>query len=91
MKTCVDSGVSRPRQLEATGTSISARPVATEDVSSETKVHLHPNADGEKYIKKFDDMAKKFKPLSEEEHDFYKQKLHILNSTSKLFNFLTFQ
>ena len=33
--------------------------VATEDPSSEQKIHLHPNLDGEKYIRKFDDPAKK--------------------------------
>ena len=33
--------------------------VATEDPSSEQKIHLNPNPDGEKYIRKFDDPAKK--------------------------------
>ena len=70
MKTCV--GKIQEYQGSDTG-----RPVATEDLSSETKVHLHQNANGEKYVKKFDDIAKKFKPQSEEEHDFDQQKLHI--------------
>ena len=40
-------------------------PVAAEDPSSEKKVHLHPNTDGENYISKFDDPAN-FKPQSTE-------------------------
>ena len=63
-------------QVEAAGVPSSGGPVATEkDSSSEKKVHLHPNTDGEKYIRKFDDPAKKFKPQSEEEHEFYNQVL----------------
>ena len=45
------------------GTSSSGRPVAREDPSSEKKVHIHPNTDGETYIGKFDHPANK-------EHDF---------------------
>ena len=56
-------------QLEAAGASSSGRLVATEDLSNEMNVHLHPNTDGENYIRKFDDPAKKFKPQSEEEHE----------------------
>ena len=33
------------------------------------KFHLHPSTDGEKYIRKFDDLAMNFKPQSEEERD----------------------
>ena len=50
----------------ATGASSSfGRAAATEE-----KMHLHPNTDGEKYIRKFDDPAQNFQPQSEEEHDF---------------------
>ena len=45
--------------------------------SSEKKVHFHPNADGEKYIRKFDDPVKNFKPQSEEEHEFHNQVLYV--------------
>ena len=38
---------SSSRQLEAAGPSSSGRLVATEDLSNEKKVHLHPNTDGE--------------------------------------------
>ena len=48
------------------GASSSRRPVATEDLSSEKKGHLHPNTEGEKHVKKFDDVAKNFEPQSEE-------------------------
>ena len=41
-------------------------PVAAEDLSSEKKVHLHPNTDGENYISKFDHPANNFKPHSTE-------------------------
>ena len=40
-------------------------PVAAEDPSSDKKVHLHPNTDGENYISKFDDPAN-YKPHSTE-------------------------
>ena len=33
------------------------------------KVRLHPKTHGEKYIRKFDDAAKNFKPQNEEEHE----------------------
>ena len=57
------------RQLEAAEVSTSGRPFAAEDPSNtgERKVHLHSNTDGEGYIGKFDDLAKNFKPQSEEE------------------------
>ena len=34
-------------------------------------VHFRPNTDGEQFMRKFDDLAKKIKPQSEEEHEFY--------------------
>ena len=68
-------GTSSSGQLEAAGASSSRRPVAAEGPSSEPKVHLHPNTDAEKYIRKFDDAAKNFKPQSDEEHEFNNQVL----------------
>ena len=53
-------------QLAAAGASSSERPVATEDLSCGKNVHLHQNTDGEKYFKKLDDLAKNFKPQSDE-------------------------
>ena len=69
------------RQLEAVGVSSSGRPVATEDVSSEKKVHLHPNIDGEK-ISKFGDPAKNVRPQSEE----YEFNRKLLNSICAKFS-----
>ena len=63
-------GTSSSGQLEAAGASSSRRPVATEDPSSGRTVHLHPNTDGNTYIRKFDDAAKNFKPQSDKEHEF---------------------
>ena len=64
-----NDATSSSRQLEAAGLSSSRRLVATEDLSNEKKVHLHPDTDGEKYIRKFDDLAKKFEPQNEEEEE----------------------
>ena len=57
VKTCVSMILkesTRRRQASSSG-----QLVATGDPSSEQKVHLHPNLDGEKYIRKFDDPAQK--------------------------------
>ena len=77
VKTCVSKIPSSSGQLEAAGASGSGRPVAAEDPSntSEGKVHLQSNTDGEKYIQKFDDPANNLKPQSEEEHEFHNQVL----------------
>ena len=64
------TGESSSGQLAAAVASSSAWPVVTEDPSCEKKVHLQSNTDGDKYIRKFDDRAKKFKPQSQEEHEF---------------------
>ena len=66
-------GASSSRQLGTPRASSCGRPFATEDSSSEKKVHLHPHTDGEQYIKKVDDLAKSFKPRSEEEHEIHNQ------------------
>ena len=60
-------------QLYTLGASSSGRPVVTEELSRGKVVHLRPNTDGEKYVKKFNGPAKNFKPQSEEEHEFYNQ------------------
>ena len=54
------------------------RPIVTEGPSCRKKVHLHPNTEREKYIRKLDDPAKNSKPQSGDEDEFYNQ---ILNST----------
>ena len=54
------TGTSSSRQLETAGAS-SKRLVATDELSSEKRVHLHPNIDGEKYIRKLDEPAKNLK------------------------------
>ena len=59
-------------RVNRAGGSSSGRPVATQD-SREKKVHLHPNTDGENYIREFDDPANIFQPHSEEEHEFCNQ------------------
>ena len=81
VKSCV-SRILKKVTRWTTGASCSGRPVAREKFSSEKKVHLPPNTDGEKYISKFDDYAKKFKPQSEGEDSFYNQ---VLNSTCARF------
>ena len=53
-------GASSSGQLETAGPSSSGRPVAMDDLSSAKKVQFHPQIDGEKYIGKFDDLAKIF-------------------------------
>ena len=78
---------SSSRQLEAAGVSSSGLLVATEDPSNGKKVHLHPNTDGEKYIRKFDDLSKYVKPQSVEEtnvHNLVNILLTFKNSRSAL-------
>ena len=70
-------GASSFRHLEEAGASSSGRPIGAEDPSSEKKVHLHPNTGGETYIRKFEDLARNFKPQNEEEHEFH---IQVLNS-----------
>ena len=65
------TGASSYGQLEAAGPSSSEGPGAAEDSShvGERKVHFQSNTDGEKNIRKFDGLAKNFKPQSEEGHE----------------------
>ena len=47
-----------------------AASVGMGEPSSEKDVHLQANADGESYIRKFNDLVTTFKPQSEEDHEF---------------------
>ena len=73
--TVTTNGASSFGHLEAAGASSSGRRVATEDPSntSERKVHLQSHTDGEKYIRKLDDLAENLEPQSEKEHEFDNQ------------------
>ena len=70
-------GASSSGQLEAAGVSSSRRPVATEEPSTKKNVHLHPDTEWRKYIKKFDDPANNLVPQSEEKHEVYNHVLEI--------------
>ena len=72
VKTCgskIQQNDARNIQLRTTGCVWSIKLQATgclRDMSSRKKVHLQANTHGANYIRKFDDLAKKFKPQSEE-------------------------
>ena len=75
--TMTTTGASSSEQLGAAGVSSSGRSVAAEDPSNtgERKVHLQSNTDGEKYIKKIDDLATSSKPQSEDEQENFQSSI----------------